>query len=72
MVNEKRVIAKIPSLLVSSKTSSKRGHAEYERVKRGLTRLKKKKPEEYNNIANQYVTLSEKTESAIFEVSRGS
>ena len=65
MVNSKQAVNKLPSLLVHSKTTSKRGHNEYKRLERDLQRLKRKSPEEFSNLVNQYVSAVQKIESAI-------
>lgn len=65
MVNARQAVNKLPSLLVHSKTTNKRGHNEYKRIERDLQRLKRKNPEEYHYLVNQYVLSVQQIESSI-------
>jgi hypothetical protein len=65
MVNQKRIIGKLPSLLVSGKTTSKSKHAEYKRLERGLRRLRRKNPEKFNTLTNEYVSAVQQIEAAV-------
>lgn len=65
MVNSRQVVNKLPSLLVHSKTTSKRGHNEYKRLERDLKRLKHNNPEEYSNLVNQYISAIQRIETVV-------
>ena len=65
MVNADRVKRKLPSLLVDGPTTKKKGWNSLMRYRYQLKRFKKRKPESYDTLINEYVTVLTKIEKAV-------
>jgi len=60
MVNHAKVVRKLPSLLVDSKTTKQKGWNEFMKKRYQLKQLKKRNPQRLNTLTNELVSVLEK------------
>jgi hypothetical protein len=67
LVNAKRIVKKLPSLLVNDSTTKKENWNSFMRYRHRFRQFKKKYPEKYSALTNRVIADLEEIEKAVYK-----